>query len=470
MIDAAQLMGLLPQQRWFGGKGRKIERIDVVDEAVLTDGAPSLVFAIVSVHLSDGAQHLYNVPLLVEDDGSPTDAFDDVDRLRVLGSLMTQGETIKGSYGMFHFGGPGLDPRSPPGSSSIRPMGVEQSNSSVVFDESVILKLFRRVASGPNPDLELSRLLTNDGFENIPAHVGEILYEGVIDGEEIEIDLGVAQQLVKEAQEGWQETVERLRELYDEAHEARSVREFVEQRAAKNLEDITKLGDVTASLHVLLSREELDPDVVSEQIDDQDMKEVAERTRASLQALLDSGFPELEQYSEAIDERVRQSLTIRDAGKKTRVHGDYHLGQVLLAPRGWMILDFEGEPMRSLDERRAKQSPLKDVAGMLRSFSYAASAALFERAQPDSDEWDRLQPWAQAWEDLARQRFLAAYLRTSHEEQFLPAERDDLAVVLDVFEIEKALYELDYERSHRPDWIRIPLRGIAQVIERGTNR
>ena len=132
-----------------------------------------------------------------------------------------------------------------------------------------------------------------------------------------------------------------------------------------------------------------------------------------------------------------------------------------------MILDFEGEPARSLEERRAKHSPLKDVAGMLRSIGYAASASLFERAGDDPSEWERLEPWALEWERMARERFLRGYLARSHEGNFLPPDRESQFALLDFFEIDKALYELGYELNHRPDWIHIPLRGIRQVIERG---
>ena len=169
---------------------------------------------------------------------------------------------------------------------------------------------------------------------------------------------------------------------------------------------------------------------------------------------------------------MRQIDRIRDveaAGSKTRIHGDYHLGQVIRGLR-WMILDFEGEPVRTLEERRRKHSPLKDVAGMLRSFSYAATSVLFERAEPDSDGWRGLQPWADTWEALARERFLGSYLRKSHEGRFLAPEREVLAALLDFFEIDKALYELEYELRHRPEWVRIPLAGLARVIERGEKR
>jgi maltose alpha-D-glucosyltransferase/alpha-amylase len=129
-----------------------------------------------------------------------------------------------------------------------------------------------------------------------------------------------------------------------------------------------------------------------------------------------------------------------------------------------MIIDFEGEPARSLEERRQRQSPLRDVAGMLRSFSYAAFISLSERAEINSDEWLRLKPWAEVWEDLARGRFLTAYLRRSHEGKFLPPNRADLKAMLDVFELDKALYEIGYEHRNRPDWISVPLYGLGRIL------
>ena len=181
-------------------------------------------------------------------------------------------------------------------------------------------------------------------------------------------------------------------------------------------------------------------------------------------------MPELKELTSRIAERINTLSEVEEPGLKIRVHGDYHLGQVLSSTRGWMILDFEGEPARSLEDRRAKQSALRDVAGMVRSFSYAAIAALFERAEPGTDAWLRLEPWADMWEKLARERFLHGYLTRSLEGRFLPADRDTLMTMLDVFEIDKALYELDYEQRMRPDWARIPIRGIAHIIARESAR
>ena len=469
MIDAALLAEQLPRHRWFGAKERAISDVDVWDEATLDDGTPALVVALLAVRFADETTDCYHVLLLVDRDGGMRDAFEDIDRVRVLGRLMSQGETIKGSSGRFHFGGPGLDPSSPPGTDSIRAIGVEQSNSSVVMDEAVILKLFRRVEPGPNPELELTRLLTAEGFESIPAQVGEILYEGEIDGSDAEIDLGVAQQLI-EGREGWTEILQGLRELYDRATVEVDVEQAVEEMAGTSLDELARLGDATASLHVVLARDGLDPDVVAEPVEHDDLSRWTRAIRASLDRVLGSGVAELRAFDPAIRARIDELEAIGDAGSKTRTHGDYHLGQVMLTARGWMILDLEGEPARALEERRAKQSPLRDVAGMLRSFSYAAVAALLERAEVGSEDWSRLEPWADAWERAARQRFLGAYFATSHEGGFLPPDRDDMATMLDAFELEKALYEVRYEQAHRPAWLPIPLRGIARILDPDVQR
>ena len=472
MIDVEHLRHDLPRRRWFGGKGRDIASVEVLDSVTISDGPPALVMALASVDFADGLRHMYHLVLLVDPDGSCRDAMDDLEPLRVVGELMTQGETIKGNHGRFHFGGPGLDPRSPPGERSIRAIGVEQSNSSVVLDEDVVLKLFRRVEPGPNPDVELNRLLTADGFEHIPAQVGEINYEGPLSesADEIEIDLGIAQQLIQDARGGWEETLDRLSELLRSADASADLEAAVEERAGASLDELAKLGDVTASLHVLLAREELDPDVFPEPATAQDVSGWVSDAEAWLERLLDRGIPQIEEHVESIRERLDEVAELQDAGRKTRVHGDYHLGQVLLAPRGWMILDFEGEPLRSLEERRAKTSPLRDVAGMLRSFGYASFVSLRAEAQPGSERWMELEPWSRAWESLARDRFLSAYLRTSHEGGFLPSDRPNQLELLDLFELQKALYELDYELGHRPDWAGIPLHGILTVLERGERR
>lgn len=465
-IDAQRLLDQLPQQRWFGYKDSKILGIGTVDTAIIDDGPPALVIAIVAVNVG-GRSIWYQLPLLVEPDGSARDATTEPDRLRVFGDLMRHSDSIKGDHGVFHFGGPGLDPMAPAlGHSSVRIVDAEQSNTSVVFDEQVIFKFFRKLDRGPNPDLELNRLLTNEGFDHIPAQVGEITYEGEIDGEEISLDLGIGQQLIPDAAEGWTYLVGQLHRFFEEVDPADVAEDrtfLTEERAKESLSVIEELGDVTAALHVALGRNDVDPDLVPEAMERSDLDELAARVSRSL-----TDAPP--QALKGIARTLKALGQIEDAGAKTRIHGDYHLGQVLRSAKGWMVLDFEGEPLRSLEDRRAKQSPLKDVAGMLRSLNYVVVATMFERTEDDSPEWTRLEPWARVWEDVARDRFLTAYLTRAHEGLFLPSEREDLLVILEALEIEKALYELEYERGHRPRWVRIPQHGLIRVVERATQQ
>ena len=474
-LDTSNLTALLTHQRWFGDKGRTISAITHLDHGTVEDRADPLVLALVQVSFEDGGSALYHLPLIVGEDGVPRDAGEDPDRFKAFGHLLAHGHPIKGEHGVFHFSGPSLDPMSPPGQDSAWLIGAEQSNTSVVLDDTVILKFFRRVEPGSNPDLELSRLLTNEGFINIPAQLGEIFYERNRDSEEEElfqVDLGIAQRFVHGASEGWQIALERIQQMFDEIHPEDAAEDrllLVEERASELLDAIEQLGEATGSLHVTLSREDFEPEVRPEPIEPYEINELARQMLTTLDEL-GSEVPELGSMAPRIRERIGAISAVADLGQKTRVHGDYHLGQVLRSARQWLLLDFEGEPARTLEERRQKQSPLKDVAGMLRSFNYAAYASLFERAEPDGDEWNRLEPWAGTWEALARSRFLTAYLTHSYEGHFLPQDRDSVAALLDLFELDKALYEVRYERGHRPDWLRIPLRGIAEIIERGDER
>lgn len=463
ITDPKRLLEWLPEQRWFGYKGHALAGVELLDEAILEDGPPALVLAIVAVSFEGNILH-FQVPLLVDEDGTARDVSADPDRLKLIGELLRNGDSIKGANGVFQFSGPGLDPLAPPpGESSVRIMGAEQSNTSCVLDDQIIFKFFRRVEVGSNPDVELNRLLTSAGFDHVPAHVGEVTYEGTIDGDEVSIDLAIAQQFLTDATDGWESVLARLGRFYDEvdpADASEDQRFLTEERAGSMLQEIEELGDICASMHIALARDESDPVAAPEAMAREDAAEFIDRVESSLESASALGD---------LKHRIRDRLTILDElddlGAKTRVHGDLHLGQVMTSSRGWMILDFEGEPLRSLEERRAKQSPLKDVAGMLRSFSYVATAALFERGTPDSEEWTGLEAWAQCWEALARERFLQGYLTRAHEGRFLPARRESLAALLSAFEIEKAVYELAYEEGHRPDWVRIPLHGIRRSLE-----
>lgn len=476
-LDLERLREELPSKRWFSDKGRTIASVDLVDRGTLEGGDEALVLTLVRVSFTEGPAALYHLPLLVTEEGSFRDATESPDRLRVLGELMAGGHPIKGEGGIFHFSGPGLNPEEPPGTGSVWVISTEQSNTSVVFDDEIIVKFFRKVEPGPNPDLELTRLLTNEGFRGIPAQVGEIFYEEtpeedspVADDERpATIDLGIAQHFVTGGTEGWELVLDHIGRTLDEIHEADVAEDMVsliEERSSDLLGTIEQLGEVTAAMHVELAREDFEPEFRPEAIEADDLRAWNAGTLERLNVLA-AEIAELAPLRDEIAARIGSVVELTDAGSTTRIHGDYHLGQVLRVPRSWFILDFEGEPARSLEERRAKHSPLKDVAGMLRSLSYAAQAVLFRRAEPDDPEWKRLEPWTATWEALARDRFLTAYLAKSHEGRFLPQDQDALATLLAFFEVDKVLYEISYEKASRPDWVRIPLRGIRTLIERG---
>lgn len=197
-LDIGGSLSWIVQRRWFSGRGEDVSGITVVDHALVDENEPALALAVVEVTSAEATRSLYHLPLLVDGGGAARDALEMPERLGVLGTLMASGASVDGERGAFHFAGAGLDPHAIPGAESIRPLNAEQSHTSVLLDEKIILKLFRRVEPGRNPDLELTRLLTNEGFEHIAPHVGDISYEN----ESMAIDLGIAQHFIAESQGG----------------------------------------------------------------------------------------------------------------------------------------------------------------------------------------------------------------------------------------------------------------------------
>jgi maltose alpha-D-glucosyltransferase/alpha-amylase len=243
------------------------------------------------------------------------------------------------------------------------------------------------------------------------------------------------------------------------------------------LQTAATLGRRTAELHLALVGGPDDPGFAPEPLTPADLAELARQTageaRTALDALRDNldRLPEafvaparlLLEQGPAILERLKVPPALPPGTVKTRVHGDYHLGQVLWVDNDFVILDFEGEPTRTVEERRARQSPLKDVAGMLRSFDYAAHAGLFALTRDRPHDFDSLEPWARLWRQWTSASFLREYLARARGAAFLPAG-GGLAALLDIFLLDKALYELAYELNNRPDWVRIPLRGVLALV------
>ena len=317
----------------------------------------------------------------------------------------------------------------------VRPMGAEQSNTSLVFDDRLVLKVFRRVHDGPNPDIEVTAALGGVGFTHVAAPVGV--------WERDQRHLAVAQPFLQGASDGWALALTSLRDFY--ASDCEDPAECGGDFAA----EAARLGQITADMHVALARA-----FGTDRAD-------ATAWTVVMQAQLDRVASGLPWRARAAD-RFARLARLDQPGPAVRVHGDYHLGQVVRTDNGWYVLDFEGEPARPLEERRLPSSPLKDVAGMLRSFSYAAEVALREREDADIE---RLRPLARAWEQHNRERFLAGYFRSKGVADLLPGNDEQIAAALGAWELDKAVYEIGYELGHRPDWAAIPESAVQRILE-----
>jgi trehalose synthase-fused probable maltokinase len=354
------------------------------------------------------------------------------------------------------------------------------------------LKLFRRIEAGPNPELEISEELTNQGFTRVPSLAGAIVDER---RDQEAATLAIVQAVVTNQGSGWTFTIDELRRYYErvQARISRGDSEGTTMPAADlsystdgpepppffaaleawYLGAAGVLGRRTAELHLALASargeafrpEPFDAAALRELASTvaQQGADVLDLLAAREAALPDDVRPMAAAVLERRDDllhRLNALGRVREAGQRIRVHGDYHLGQVLRTEEDFVIIDFEGEPARTLAERRAKYSPLKDVAGMLRSFHYAATAALMAVAQSTAGAMERLSPWAEAWQYWVSKSFLDSYRQTLDGTPILPRE-PAFDPVLDAFVLQKALYELGYELNNRPDWTRIPLGALA---------
>ena len=437
-------------QRWFGSKASEVAHLNVLEAFTLRAESPQLVLALIEARFPQGTHEVYQVPVgirpaadgwsdrVIADVGGNTyyDALADPAHARELLHLMRSRADIQAGEGTLAFrwsGGAGEG-----GTVEVRPVGVEQSNSSIVFGEALILKAFRRVEPGVNPELELLRFLSDREFPHIAPIAGWFQYDGRL----MDATLGVLQEYLAGAQEGWEFALDSL---------ASDPEAF--------LAELHALGTVTGEMHSTLGSDANDPAFAPE--------EPSGEAISILTATIDEEIeriwvelpddPEIEPIrgrGQDVQERLQALASVGAAGRVIRTHGDYHLGQTMLADRGWVILDFEGEPARPMSQRRLKRSPLRDVAGMLRSFSYAAAGSgILRGAAPP-----------EGWEERARATFLDGYFEAV-EPGLLPPGDEATGKMLSIFELEKAVYELRYELNNRPDWVAIPVAGIVRLLE-----
>jgi len=513
---AAQLPQYLPRQRWFGSKARRIHSVQLVECVPVPLSSALALITFARVEFSEGAGETYVLPLIAGDDRrvsrtdpvvvrvpvleSPaemplTDAVADQEFLAAILDSILKGESLHGDTGELK-----ASPETalnelqigPANSLPPRIIKGEQSNTSVVYGDRLILKFFRRVEDGINPDEEITHFLTAVAhFANIPPLYGCLKYKSR-DGKVA--TLGILQGFVPNRGDAWRFTVETLVELFasidlptqqlfpdSNRPSVASVKDACPVGLASQLQLIGLLGKRTAQLHLALAASSSDPDFAPEPFTpefreglDSVFHDLAVRNFKTLS----SKIPEL---PESVGDLAKEVLALEDdallalhsvlerdiPSVRTRIHGDYHLGQVLFTGSDFFIIDFEGEPARPLSARRVKRSPLQDVAGMLRSFHYAARSASVtaqERRARSHQPDGHVEQLAAQWRASASSEFLRAYRRTAGDARFLPSVSAEFDVLLRVHILEKAIYELGYELNNRPSWVAIPLEGIREIL------
>lgn len=451
-LNGAEFTEYLRGCRWFGGKAQKLRGVQVMEALSLGDAGRMILL---QADYDGAPSETYLLPLrLAEEDAVLVDALEDeCFRAALLEIIAVEQRVSCGSGELVGICGEVFKAQAKGMTLPSRVLKVEQSNSSILYDERFFLKLYRRSELGENPDVELLRYFSEAGrFANVPGYCGAIEYR--VPGALPRV-LALLVTNVPNEGTAWTSTLRLLAQSPD-ANEV------------SGIERARLLGERTAQMHLALAAETEDADFAPESFTaayrETLCQSMTETTRGMM-ALLEQKVHALPEgiRDEAVDLLRREQEILQRHSRlmdgqvnamRIRIHGDYHLGQVLDTGDDFIIIDFEGEPARPLKERRIKHSPLRDVAGMLRSFDYAAHTA----AQPE------------AWVERISQEFLNAYLTTAEGASFLPANEEALRMLLEVCLLEKVVYEVCYELNNRPDWVGIPLRGITRILDRQAER
>ncbi|HEY2106546.1 MAG TPA: maltose alpha-D-glucosyltransferase [Candidatus Binataceae bacterium] len=516
----------LPHCRWFRGKARLIRAATITEAMPLSEnpGAPHLT--IINVDYRNAESETYMLPIaLATGEGAAAvksrwpdrviaqlrlnghdgagegilyDAVADPEFGAAMLAMIERHRRIKGVTGELtastarHFHelrGPRDAPCEP------RVLSAEQTNTSIAFGDRLILKLFRRLDPGINPDLEMSRFLTErHQFPHMPKLAGQIDFR--MPRAETR-DVGILQAFVPNQGDAWQFTIGELHRYFENAATATELPQLPAKRLVDLLDEepdqnalqqvgvyldaARLLGQRIAELHLALLEDDDDPNFSPEPFTSlyqrsayQSMRNLLGQVMRTLSSRLSVVPDALRAQAQAIlanqnqvaarfDDFLKRRLTV----VRMRTHGDLHLGQVLYTGKDFVIIDFEGEPARLLSERRRKRPALRDVAGMLRSFHYAAYTALIDQLRSGAlgkVEFGNIEPWAKLWVTWTSQAFLSAYVKTADRPSLAPKDRDDLAALLDALLMEKAIYEVGYELNNRPEWLRLPLYGIAEMV------
>ena len=468
----AELPAFLERQRWYADKSRPIRTLGLLDDVIIETPAGSIVLALVTIHYQDGDQRTYFVPLTVHSESTPERLtiaslqhghervwVQDAPSDQIFRDYLLEagrGQRLSGQQGHFEFEPWQLDgaPFRPDPATQSAAVALEQSNSSITYGKQAIAKLYRRLEPGQNIEVEMNRYLAAEAhLRAVPKLIGCIVYEG----ETGTIPLALVQQHAGDHRDCWNAMTDALR-----------------RGDRSSLDLAERLGTATGEMHVALAAAPSTSPLAPERITSADVegwKSLFLRSGEETNRLILDRLPSLPPRSAAAAREFLAThhnwttpaldFDLLQGLYRTRVHGDYHLGQVLLTDDGrLMIVDFEGEPQRPAHERAAKYSPLRDVAGMLRSLTYARG---FVDAPPSDPTGSNESDWFTHWEQEARHRFLHSYRATIASSAVPIAPDDDQAFAraLSVLEVDKALYEIRYELNSRPDWAWLPLESLT---------
>ena len=519
-----QLPTYLPSCRWFGGKSRIIRSVSITDYLILPikEGVGALLIAEVSYN--EGLDEHYQLPISFIPEG-PSTFLRSKHQQSVMFPVVIDGESgylydgmYSESYRSYLFSlmakakkkdeGKGLVGRSIAAVKHFykehnktvgsRVLSAEQSNTSVIYDKSFFFKIYRKLERMVNPDVEVTRYLSETAqFEYIPKYAGELVLKG---DQTPDFMLGMMSELVENQGDAWEymhDAIDRYYERVELGQEDHAVPALkgtfvkpVEYGKAPEIiqsliggapaERASLLGLRTAEMHIALAAHPETKDFGTEAFSLHYQRSLY----SSLQTLVRTTYQTLDRAMKNLPEPfietakevlgMKKDVLQRFKGVyahkidalKIRTHGDYHLGQVLFTGRDFVILDFEGEPARSYSERRLKRSPLRDVAGMLRSFHYAAYNSLFAKDDYLHGDADYLNEWAEQWNHYMSGFYLKSYLEKASEHSFIPSDQDDFNILIQTFLLEKAIYELNYELNNRPTWSIIPMKGILYVMQK----
>ncbi|MEO6871652.1 MAG: putative maltokinase, partial [Chthoniobacterales bacterium] len=493
--------------RWFGAKARAVREMRIVEQVAISDDASAAQLWLLQVDYTDGAPDIYALPVQVATGNNAHaltrsapqaviaylgskdvilyDAIWDSGFREALFRLMRQGARLRGKNGELvgvkgGLLGQELNEEIP----KSQVLNAEQSNSSMLFENRYFLKLYRKLEDGVNPDVEVTRFLTERArFAHVPAFVGSIEYHRPRAEPTV---VALLQTAVPNEGDAWALTLDAVGRYFERVLARKGDLQRAIAAPGDLLDELVGgvypekaqlIGARTGEMHLALASESEDAVFAPEPFNAMAQRSVYQSMRASLRrafALLQKKMPDLPEAfrAEAAEVLAAESRILAQEQRilqhhadaaKIRIHGDYHLGQVLYTGKDFTILDFEGEPARPLSERKLKRSALRDVTGMMRSFQYAAYSALWQSATREEDRMF-LERWADLWYRQMSAIFLESYLKTTAGAGFLPRKESDLQVLLEAYLLDKAVYEVGYELNHRPEWVVIPVRGIKHIL------